>query len=158
MPNFSALLPGLAAAGGAALVLAWRLSETRRPVTTRSILLPPLGMSTGFSMFVLHEFRVPWAWALAAFACGALLFAVPLIRSSALALHEDTVVMRRSNAFIAVLLGLVAVRLLLRDQVADVLPARQTAGLFFILAFGMIARWRAWMWMEYRKLTAFRGR
>lgn len=158
MERLTALLPGLVAAAGAAVVLAWRLRETRRPVTARSILLPPLGMSTGFSMFLLHDFRVPWLWAVGALSAGALLLAVPLIRTSALALHEDTVVMRRSNAFIAVLLGLIAVRLLLRNQVADILPARQTAGVFFILAFGMIARWRAWMWVEYRRLTTVRGR
>jgi membrane protein CcdC involved in cytochrome C biogenesis len=156
--RLSSLLPGLLAAAGAALVLAWRLRETRRPVSARSILLPPLGMSTGFSMFLLQDFRVPWYWALGSFAAGALLLAVPLIRSSRLALHQDTVVMRRSNAFIAVLLGLVAVRLLLREQVSALLPARQTAGVFFILAFGMITRWRAWMWLEYRKLTAVKYR
>jgi membrane protein CcdC involved in cytochrome C biogenesis len=30
----------------------------------------------------------------------------------------------------------------------------QTAGLFFVLAFGMIVRWRMSMLMEFRALTA----
>jgi membrane protein CcdC involved in cytochrome C biogenesis len=30
---------------------------------------------------------------------------------------------------------------------------QQTGALFFVLAFGMILRWRAQMLLEYRKLT-----
>ena len=153
MPEWSSLVSGLVMAAGAALMLAWRVRETRRPLSPRSILLPPLGMSTGFSMFAIREFRVSWAWAVGAFAVGALVLAIPLIRSSVLARQGDTVVMRRSRAFLGILLGLVAVRILLRDYVSHILPARQTAGVFFILAFGMIARWRTWMWMEYQRIT-----
>jgi membrane protein CcdC involved in cytochrome C biogenesis len=153
MTEWPYLASGLATLAGAALVLAWRLRETRRPVSTRSILIPPLGMSTGFSMFVVHDFRVSWVWALGAFAAGALVLAIPLVRSTTLARQGDTIVMQRSRAFLGILLGLVALRLLLRNYVAHILPARQTAGVFFILAFGMIVRWRAWMWMEYQKLA-----
>jgi len=39
-------------------------------------------MATGFSMFVVSGFRVPLAWALAAFLIGALVLAYPLIRTS----------------------------------------------------------------------------
>ena len=152
MNEWSYLVSGLATLIGAALVLAWRFRETRRPVSSRSILIPPLGMSTGFSMFLMHDFRVSWAWALGAFAAGALLLAVPLMRSTRLARQGDTIVMQRSRVFLGILLGLVAIRLLLRNYVAHVLPARPTAGVFFILAFGMIVRWRAWMWVEYQKL------
>jgi membrane protein CcdC involved in cytochrome C biogenesis len=152
MTEWSYLASGLATLVGAALVLAWRLRETRRPVSTRSILIPPLAMSTGFSMFLVHDFRVSWAWALGAFAAGAFLLALPLMRSTTLARQGDTIVMQRSRVFLGILLGLVAVRLLLRNYVAHILPARQTAGVFFILAFGMIVRWRAWMWVEYQKL------
>jgi membrane protein CcdC involved in cytochrome C biogenesis len=31
---------------------------------------------------------------------------------------------------------------------------QQTAGLFFVLAFGMIVRWRVKMLLQYRALTA----
>jgi membrane protein CcdC involved in cytochrome C biogenesis len=154
VPDWPTLLPGLATAVGAALILAWRVRETRRPVSPRSILLPPLGMSTGFGMFAVRDFRVSWTWAIGAFAVGALLLAIPLIRSSTLARQGDTVLMRRSRAFLGILLGLIALRMLLRDSVSHILPAGQTAGVFFILAFGMIARWRVWMWLEYKRLTS----
>jgi membrane protein CcdC involved in cytochrome C biogenesis len=135
-------------------VLAWRIRETQRPVSTRSIVLPPFAMSTGFLMFVRPEFRVPWAWGLAAFLLGALVLGYPLLRTSHMTRQGDVVVLRRSRAFLVILLGLVAVRVLLRDYVGQVLPVPQTAAVFFVLAFGMIVRWRAWMLAEYRRLMA----
>ena len=153
MNDSSYLVSGVATLIAAALILVWRLREAGRPVSELSILIPPLGMSTGFSMFLVPDYRVSWTWAIGAFASGALLLAVPLMRSTTLERQGNTIVMQRSRAFLGILLGLVALRLLLRDYVAHILPARQTAGVFFILAFGMIVRWRAWMWLEYQKLA-----
>ena len=34
------------------------------------------------------------------------------------------------------------------------LPPLQTGALFFVLAFGMISRWRAGMYFKYRRLMA----
>ena len=104
-------------------------------------------------MFVRPEFRVPWIWAAGAFVVGALVLSYPLLRTSRLVREGETIVMHRSRAFLLILLGLVAVRLALRDYVGQLLPVPQTAAVFFILAFGMIVRWRAWMLAEYRRLT-----
>jgi membrane protein CcdC involved in cytochrome C biogenesis len=139
---------------GAAAILVWRLRETRRPVTPQSILLPPLAMSTGFSMFLMPEFRIPTTWALAAFLIGAFVLAIPLIRSTELTRRGDVIMVKRSRAFLAILIALVAIRLALRNYVEHILPVRQTAGLFFILAFGMIVRWRLWMWRQYWRTQA----
>jgi membrane protein CcdC involved in cytochrome C biogenesis len=147
----TALVPVLA---GAVAVLVWRVREPQRPVSVRSILLPPLGMSTGFVMFLRPEFRLPWLWALAAFALGALVLGYPLLRTSRMAREGEVVVLKRSRAFLAILLALVAARLLLRDYVGHVLPVPQTAAVLFIVAFGMIVRWRSWMLTEYRRLSA----
>jgi membrane protein CcdC involved in cytochrome C biogenesis len=142
-----------AAVLGTLAILAWRVRESRRAVTVRSIVIPPLGMSTGFSMFLAPAFRVPWTWGLLAFVCGAVALAYPLLASSSLTREGDAIMMRRSNSFIAVILALAAIRLLLRSYVGTIISPTQTAGLFFILAFGMIVRWRTWMLFEYRKLT-----
>jgi membrane protein CcdC involved in cytochrome C biogenesis len=144
--------PFVAGIIGFIAVLIWRLRETQRPVTTRGIVIPPLGMSTGLSMFALPAFRVPWLWGIAAFALGALVFARPLVRSTKLQRRGDSVMMRRSRAFLAILLGLAAVRLALRQYVGQFMSAPQTAALFFTLAFGMIVRWRVEMLLAYRKL------
>jgi membrane protein CcdC involved in cytochrome C biogenesis len=50
-----------AAVLGALAVVAWRMHESRRPVSLRGLVVPPLGMSTGFWMFAMHAFRVPSA-------------------------------------------------------------------------------------------------
>jgi membrane protein CcdC involved in cytochrome C biogenesis len=49
---------------------------------------------------------------------------------------------------------LAAIRFLARGYLDRVLSIEQTGGLFFILAFGMILRWRMSMFFEYRTLTA----
>jgi membrane protein CcdC involved in cytochrome C biogenesis len=153
MPGFdSAYGPVLAGIIGMLAVLIWRIRETQRPVTTRGIVIPPLGMSTGLSMFVMPAFRIPWLWGVAAFVLGAVVFARPLIKSTTLQRQGDVVMMQRSRAFLAILLGLAAVRFALREYVGQFISAPQTAALFFTLAFGMILRWRAEMLRAYRKL------
>lgn len=138
---------------GAVVILAWRVRETATPVTLPKIVIPPLGMSTGLLMFVRPEARVPWLWALTALAVGALVFAVPLARTSRLTLDGDVVRMQRSRAFLAILLALVAVRLFLRAWVERYVSVFQTGALFFLLAFGAIVRWRVAMLLEYLRLT-----
>lgn len=139
---------------GATAVMVWRVRETRQPVTVRKILIPPLGMSTGFSMFASPIFRVPWLWAVAAFLLGALVLAYPLLKTSRLVRDGDRVWMQRSNVFFAVLIVLAGVRLGARAYLDTVMSIPQTAGLFFILAFGMIARWRVKMYLEYKALLS----
>jgi membrane protein CcdC involved in cytochrome C biogenesis len=138
---------------GALAVLAWRIHESRRAVSIKSLVIPPLGMSTGFSMFVVPAFRIPWTWGLGAFVLGAAVFAYPLVSSPQLTREGDRVMMRRPKWFIVVLLALAAIRLGLREYVSAIISVQQTAGLFFVLAFGMIVRWRAQLLVEYRRLV-----
>jgi membrane protein CcdC involved in cytochrome C biogenesis len=142
-----------AALGGAAVMLAWRIRETTRAITERAIVIPPLGMSTGFCMFLLPAARIPLAWALAAFLLGAVVLSIPLERSSRLTRRGDTIMMQRSPAFLWILIGLVVVRLALRSYVEHLVSPIQTGAIFFVLAFGMIVRWRVGMWLAYRQLT-----
>ena len=145
--------PVIAAVIGTLAILAWRIRESQRPITPRRIVIPPLGMSTGFSMFAISAFRVPLWWGLTAFAAGALLFAIPLLTSTTLTRVGDVVMMRRSRLFIVILLALAAVRFALRRYIGQIISPPQTGALFFILAFGMIVRWRTWMWSEYQRIT-----
>jgi membrane protein CcdC involved in cytochrome C biogenesis len=147
----------LASLAGAAAVLAWRVQETRSPVSTRKIVAPPLGMSTGFLMFLAPATRVPWTYATGAFAAGALVLAIPLARTSRLVRSGDVVLLQRSKAFLWILLSLVVVRFALRAWVEEVVTPAQTAGLFFILAFGMIVRWRAAMLVAYLRMRSPAG-
>jgi len=149
--------PALLAAAsivGAAVIFTWRLRETTRPITARKILIPPLGMSTGFCMFVYPPTRVPPTWGLAAFLVGALVFCWPLVKTSRLTREGDAIMLKRSRAFLWILLGLVAVRLAARTYVEQLISPLQTGSIFFLLAFGMILPWRVLMFLEYRRLTA----
>ena len=151
------LTPAMSAFGaimGFCGVMIWRIREGRSAVTRRKILIPPLGMATGFCMFVVPAFRVPWAWAAAAFLIGAIFLAYPLIRTSRLAIVDNVVMMHRSSAFFVVVVVLAVVRYAARGYLDSLISLEQTAGLFFVLAFGMILRWRTSMYLEYRRLTA----
>jgi membrane protein CcdC involved in cytochrome C biogenesis len=148
------LITASASLVGAAAVVVWRLREARSRVTARRIVAPPLGMSTGLAMFLVPAARVPWWWAAAAFVLGAAVLAIPLVRTTSLVCRDDGIHMQRSRAFIAILLGLVAIRLVLRAYVEQYVSPMQTAALFFLLAFGMIVRWRVAMLLEFRRLEA----
>ena len=134
-------------------VLAWRVREGRSAVTIKKLVMPPVGMATGFSMFVVPMFRVPLTWALAAFAIGAVVLAYPLLLTSSLRRDGDKIMMKRSSAFFAVVIVLAAVRYFARGYFDRYLTLEQTGGLFFILAFGMILRWRLKLLALYLKLA-----
>jgi membrane protein CcdC involved in cytochrome C biogenesis len=148
--NGMSILGSLAGLGA---VLAWRVREGRTAVTIRKIVIPPLGMATGFSMFLVPAFRIPWGWAACAFLMGAAVLAYPLLRSSRLVRDGEAIMMQRSNAFFLVVIALAVVRILARSYIDTFLTMNQTAALFFVLAFGMILRWRLRMLMEYRQLA-----
>lgn len=138
---------------GGIVLLAWRVRETRVPVTERAIVSPPLAMSTGFAMFAVPMTRVPWSWAIGAFLLGALVLSWPLVRSTRLEPRDGVIYVKRSRAFMAILLVLLALRLALHDYVGHLVSPLQTAALFYLLAFGMIVRWRGVMYREYRALV-----
>lgn len=135
-------------------VLAWRIREGRTAVTVKKIVMPPVGMATGFCMFLVPAFRVPWTWAAVAFLIGVVALAWPLLITSRLVRAGDAIMMQRSNAFFLVVIALAAVRFFARGYFDRIMTIDQTAGLFFVLAFGMILRWRLRMLSEYRALTA----
>lgn len=139
---------------GLVAVIVWRLREARSAVSFRRIVIPPLGMATGFSMFFVPAFRIPWSWAGAAFLVGVVALAWPLLITTHLVRQGGVVMMKRSSAFLIVVLVLAAIRFLARGYFDTFLNAQQTAALFFILAFGMVLRWRAKLLVDFRKLTS----
>nr|WP_256123697.1 cytochrome c biogenesis protein CcdC [Paenibacillus chitinolyticus] len=138
--------------GMALLVIAIRMKASKRPINAMKILMPPIGMSTGFLMFVAPLTRIPVTWGLIAFAVGAVVFAYPLIRTSGFSKQGDHVYLHRSKAFLIILVVLLAIRLFLHSYVEEYVTVYQTASIFFILAFGMLLPWRVAMYVQYRKL------
>jgi membrane protein CcdC involved in cytochrome C biogenesis len=146
------VVPVVGSLVGLAGVLVWRMREARSAVTGRKIIIPPIGMAMGFCMFLTTAFRIPIAWALVAFVTGACVLAYPLVWMSRLTREGDVIMMQRSKFFYLVVITIAIVRMMARDYVNTFISINQTAGLFFILAFGMILTWRVWMYREYRQL------
>ncbi|WP_150275413.1 CcdC family protein [Paenibacillus tepidiphilus] len=133
----------------ALMVIFIRMKASHRPVTIRKIWIPPLGMSTGFAMFVVPEVRFPWWWAVLAFLVGWFIFAYPLMRSTVFEVREGDIYAKRSKSFAFILLGLLLVRTVLHEFINRYISIPQSGGLFFILAFGMILHWRVFMYKRY---------
>jgi membrane protein CcdC involved in cytochrome C biogenesis len=139
---------------GLAGVLAWRVREGRSAVTLKKIIMPPLGMATGFCMFMVPMCRIPFLWGLIAFLIGAVVLAYPLLLTSDLHYQNGVIMMKRSSAFFSVIIVLALVRYLARGYFDRFLNLEQTGALFYLLAFGMIVRWRAKLYFAYRALTS----
>jgi membrane protein CcdC involved in cytochrome C biogenesis len=136
----------------AILVLFVRLRASAKPMTIMKIIMPPIGMSTGFLMFVAPIMRIPWIWAAEAFMVGVICFSYPLIRTSRFDQQESGIYMLRSKAFVWILLFLLVIRLVLHQYVEEYITIYQTGAVFFILAFGMLLPWRIWMYREFKLL------
>jgi membrane protein CcdC involved in cytochrome C biogenesis len=140
-------------------ILAWRIRETHSPLTLRKIVAPPMGMSTGLCMFAAPAFRVPWPWALVSVSLGATILAYPLLRTTDL--HADpttgTLKMKRSPAFFFVFVGVALLRFIARAWISQLVSVPQTAALFFLLAYGMILRWRFAMARQFCRLSPIHG-
>ncbi|TBL78627.1 CcdC family protein [Paenibacillus thalictri] len=135
-----------------------RLKAGSRPVTAKKIMIPPLGMSTGFLMFAVPLVRISWEMALVAFLVGACLFSVPLILTTRFQITDGQVYMKRSKWFAFILIGLLIIRLALHNIVEQYISIPQTGAVFFLLAFGMILPWRLAMFRQYSQLLAHKDR
>lgn len=134
----------------AVIVFNFRMRETREPVTSRKIIIPPLAMSTGFLQFVFPAFRITWLEAGEAFLVG-IMFSVFLIMTSKFEIKGDHVYLVRSKAFIFIIIGLFAIRLGLKWYIGSSISIFETSSLFFIVAFGMILPWRLAMLFLFMK-------
>jgi membrane protein CcdC involved in cytochrome C biogenesis len=136
----------------AVMAFVMRMRETKRPVTGKNLLLPPLFMSTGFAMFLFPGVGTPLTYDVLAFLAGVIL-SVPLILTSRFEESNGHIYMKPSKYFIVFLLSLIVVRLIVKLWIGDTLSPFQTAGLFFIFAFGMILPWRLAMWYLFQQMT-----
>jgi len=149
LPQILSLLVSVVAGG---LIIALRLRGTSKPTNLRKIIAPPLGMSTGFLMFIAPIVRVPWLWGLGAVAVGAVFFSYPLILTSHFETVDGQIYLKRSKIFIVIIIALLVVRILLHDVVEEHVTIPQTGALFFLLAFGMLVPWRIAMARRFMAL------
>ncbi len=139
-----------------ALVVFIRMKSQKKPVSAKKIILPPLFMSTGALMFLIPMFRVTYLQILEAFALG-LLCSILLIKTSKFEVTDGQVFLKRSKAFIFILIGLLLVRIIAKLLLSTTIEYGELAGMFWILAFGMILPWRIAMFIQFRKVQSSLG-
>jgi len=136
------------------VVVNWvRLKNTKKPAVAKKIILPPMFMATGASMFILPIFRPTLLELISSVVMG-MLFSIILIKTSRFEIRDNQIYLQRSKLFLVALIGLVALRMIgkiILAETIDIDPA-QMSGIFFILAFSMILPWRISMYIGFRRL------
>ncbi|MFX3636419.1 MAG: CcdC family protein [Candidatus Pristimantibacillus sp.] len=134
------------------MLIILRIRAGKQPTNLRKIIIPPLGMSTGLIMFAFPMTHIAWGWGLSAFGTGLLIFAFPLIVTTRLERVEEDIYVRRSKAFIFIMITLLLIRLSLHSVVEKYMSIPQTGAIFYLLAFGMIIPWRLAMLSDWVRL------
>jgi len=133
------------------IVMTVRAKAAKKPANTKKIILPPLFMSTGALMFVFEFFRVPPMQILEALGVG-LLFSTVLIWTSKFEVRDGDIYLKQSKAFVFILIGLLAIRLVAKLILSSTIDVGELSGMFWLLAFGMIVPWRIAMLIQFKKL------
>ncbi|MEK5443025.1 CcdC family protein [Fredinandcohnia sp. FSL W7-1320] len=130
-----------------------RAKSAQKPASVKKIILPPVFMSTGALMFVHPMFRVTPLEVLEAVVVG-MLFSILLIKTSSFEIRENDIYMKRSKAFIYILVGLLVIRIVLKSVLSTSIDFGELSGMFWILAFAMIVPWRIAMYVKYKRLAS----
>ncbi|PLT32082.1 hypothetical protein CUU64_21180 [Bacillus sp. V5-8f] len=128
-----------------------RMKAAKRPVNAKKIILPPVFMSTGALMFLFPVFRLTAMEVLEAVTVG-LLFSILLIKTSNFEIKDDQIFLKRSRAFVIILIGLLIIRIIAKLILSTTIDVGELSGMFFLLAFAMIVPWRVSMFLQYQKL------
>lgn len=102
-------------------------------------------------MFIFPMFRVHFLQVIEALTVG-MLFSILLIKTSKFEIRDQQIYLKRSKAFVFILIGLLAIRVAAKLVLSSSIDVGELSGMFWILAFGMIVPWRVAMYREYRKL------
>ncbi|MED4205266.1 cytochrome c biogenesis protein CcdC [Neobacillus mesonae] len=128
-----------------------RMKAAKKPTSGKKILLPPVFMSSGALMYVVPQFRLTPMEILESVVVG-MLFSILLIKTSKFEIRDNDIYLKRSKAFIFILVGLLVLRLVMKTILSSTIDIGQLSGMFFLLAFSMIVPWRIAMYSSYMKL------
>jgi membrane protein CcdC involved in cytochrome C biogenesis len=141
----------IGAIGMAFLAMFIRMKAAKKPATAKKIILPPIFMSTGALMFIHPYFRVTPTEIVEALLVG-MLFSILLIKTSKFEIRDNQIYLKRSKAFMYILIGLLLFRILIKSILSMSIDYGELSGMFWILAFGMIVPWRIAMYRNFRQL------
>ncbi|WP_088072441.1 CcdC family protein [Gottfriedia luciferensis] len=149
--NLSIILSTVLATCMALGVIVIRIKAAKKPTNLKKIILPPIFMSTGAFMYLVPEFRLTGSEVLEAIFIG-MFFSLFLIKTSKFEIINNEIYLKRSKAFIFILLGLLVVRIIMKLYLSSSIDVSQLSGMFFLLAFSMIVPWRLAMYKSYTKM------
>ncbi|KXZ15096.1 hypothetical protein AXI59_04370 [Bacillus nakamurai] len=146
------IISSVIAAAMAIAVMIVRIKSSDKPASPKKIILPPIFMSTGALMFFIPFFRVTGEEFLEAITLG-VIFSIFLIKTSKFEIKNNEIYLKRSKAFVFILIGLLVIRIAMKSILSTTIDYGALSGMFWILAFGMIVPWRIAMFVSYRKLS-----
>lgn len=146
------IISSVIAAAMAISVMIVRIKSSDKPASPKKIILPPIFMSTGALMFLFPIFRVTGEEFLEAITLG-VIFSIFLIKTSKFEIKNNEIYLKRSKAFVFILIGLLVIRIAMKSILSTTIDYGVLSGMFWILAFGMIVPWRIAMFLSYRKLS-----
>lgn len=133
------------------LALVVRMKAAKKPTNALKIILPPLFMSSGALMYIEPQFRLSGSEIIEAAIVG-MLFSILLIKTSKFEIRDNDIYLKRSKAFIFILIGLLVVRIVMKSILSTTIDIGELSGMFFLLAYCMILPWRIAMFIDYKKL------
>ncbi|SFW98512.1 Membrane protein CcdC involved in cytochrome C biogenesis [Bacillus altitudinis] len=136
----------------AVAVMFFCIKSSAKPATAKKIILPPIFMSTGALMFFVPMFQVTGAEFLEAITVG-MFFSIFLIKTSKFEIRGNEIYLKRSKAFVFILIGLLVLRIGMKTILSSSIDYGALSGMFWILAFGMIVPWRVAMYLSFRKMS-----
>ncbi|MBE3569719.1 MAG: cytochrome c biogenesis protein CcdC [Bacillales bacterium] len=134
-------------------VIMIRLKAAKKPTSAKKIILPPIFMSTGSLMYLFPQFRITPTEMMEAIMLG-MLCSIILIKTSRFEIRDNEIYLKRSKAFIYILVALLIVRLVVKAILSTTINVSQLSGMFFLLAFSMIVPWRIAMYIQYKKMLS----
>ncbi|GAB0169361.1 cytochrome c biogenesis protein CcdC [Lysinibacillus sp. CTST325] len=132
-------------------VMVLRMRASKKPTNEKKIIIPPIAMSSGALMFLFEQFRVPPMQILEAAAVG-ILFSTILIATSKFEVKGQDIYLKRSKAFVFILIGLLVFRIIAKMILSSSIDVGELAGMFWILAFAMLLPWRIAMLVQFIKI------
>lgn len=146
------LVSSVGAVGMAIFAMFVRMKAAKKPASVKKILLPPVFMSTGALMYVVPQFRLTPMEILESVIVG-MLFSILLIKTTNFEIKDQNIYLKRSRAFMFILLGLFVIRIAAKIILSSTIDFGELSGMFFLLAFSMIVPWRVAMYSSFQKLN-----
>ncbi|MFJ7182953.1 CcdC family protein [Lysinibacillus xylanilyticus] len=132
-------------------VMVLRMRASKKPTNEKKIIIPPIAMSSGAIMFLFEQFRVPPMQILESVAVG-VVFSTILIATSKFEVKGQDIYLKRSKAFVFILIGLLVFRIIAKMILSSSIDVGELAGMFWILAFAMLLPWRIAMLIQFIKI------